>query len=262
MAGVSALMGYILAARAVTPEAIAPLAGVIVLACGSGALNQYQERDLDAQMVRTRSRPIPSGRLSPGRALAVAIALLVLGAVLLSGNGTAVALGIVTVFWYNGVYTPLKRVSALAAIPGGVVGSLPPVIGFVSAGGDPFAPVIVAVAFFFFVWQVPHFWLLLMRIGEDYERAGMPTLSALLSRRQLSRLIYVWMLATGVTCMVIPIVLAPALWVHVALLAASVWLVWHATRMLRSQGRFLAFREINVYALVVMGLLSVSGLLR
>ena len=262
MAAVSSLMGYVLAAHSLSLDAIVPITGVFLLACGAGALNQVQESGIDARMERTRNRPIPSGRISRGRALIASLGILSAGALCLWGHPTPLALGAITVLWYNAVYTPLKRVSPLAAIPGGVVGALPPMMGFTIGGGALYDPVIVAVAFFFFVWQVPHFWLLLLRIGPDYERAGMPTLSSLLNRVQLTRIIYVWMIATGVVCMVIPLVLEPELWIHVALFAASAWLIYAATKMLRSRGAVLAFREINVYALVVMGLLGVSGLMR
>ena len=103
--------------------------------------------------------------------------LVALGTAGLMGHPLAALLGLITVVWYNGIYTPLKRVTAFAAIPGGVVGAIPPVIGWVSGGGDPTDARIIVVAFFFFVWQVPHFWLLLMRIGGDYERAGLPSLT-------------------------------------------------------------------------------------
>jgi hypothetical protein len=69
------------------------------------------------------------------------------------------------------------------------------------------------------------------------------------------------MVATGVACMVIPLLLAPGAWVYATLFAASAWMVWGATRMFRSGGQFLAFKEINLYALAVMCLLSLSGLL-
>ena len=262
MATATALMGYVLAARGLSPDAVLPLAGVFLLACGAGALNQAQEPDIDACMNRTRNRPIPSGRLDVPRAVAIALLLLALGLACLSGNREAVALGVLTVAWYNGVYTYLKRTSPFAAIPGGVVGALPPVIGWVAAGGELFDPRIGVIAIFFFVWQVPHFWLLLMRIGPEYAKAGLPTLTSLLTRRQLASVTWVWMVATGVACMVIPLLLAPGLWVYAALFAASAWMVWGATRMLRSGGTFLAFKEINLYALAVMSLLSLSGFLR
>jgi protoheme IX farnesyltransferase len=261
LATASAVTGYLLAARGVTAALVPLVAGVFLLAGGAGALNQVQEVDIDARMRRTERRPIPSGRMSRRVGLLVALALLGAGFALLSGNAAAVALGACTVIWYNGIYTPLKRISAFAAIPGGVVGALPPVIGWVMGGGAVTDPRIVAVAFFFFVWQVPHFWLLLLRIGEDYTRAGLPTLTALFSRRQLSRIIFVWMLATAVACMSMPMFgVSSAVWAQAGLALASLWLGWHAMTMVRSDGEVLAFHHINLYALVVISVLSLSGL--
>jgi len=257
----SAATGWLLASQAFSFAMVPAIAGVFLLAAGAGALNQYQERDLDALMLRTARRPIPSGRMRARIALVISILLIVLGALCLAPNPVALLLGVFTVLWYNGVYTPLKRVSAFAAIPGGVVGAVPPMIGWTAAGGDAFDPRILAVAFFFFVWQVPHFWLLLLRIGDDYARAGLPTLTQVFTRRQLARIIYVWMIATAVACVSMPMfgVASPA-WAFVGLAAASVWLGWHATAMVRSHGEVLAFHQINVYALLVITLLSLSVL--
>jgi protoheme IX farnesyltransferase len=258
----STVTGYILAARGLTWTGLVPLFGVFFLACGAAALNEYQERDLDARMSRTRSRPLPSGRISPAGALAVSLGFIAAGAVCLMGEPVAVLLGLITVAWYNGVYTNLKRLTPFAAIPGGVVGAIPPVIGWVSGGGEPLDPRILVVAFFFFVWQVPHFWLLLMRIGGDYERAGLPSLTAVFSRRQLIRVTFVWMIATSFACLLIPLYgVSTNAWIQLGFLGAGVWLGWHAARMLRSGGAMLAFREINVYALMVISLLSLSGFL-
>ncbi len=257
----SAVTGWLLASRSFSLAMLPSIAGVFMLAAGAGALNQFQERDLDALMHRTMRRPIPSGRMRASTALVISILLIMLGALCLASNPVALLLGVFTVLWYNGVYTPLKRVSAFAAIPGGVVGSVPPMIGWTAAGGDVFDPRILAVAFFFFVWQVPHFWLLLLRIGDDYARAGLPTLTRVFTRRQLARIIYVWMIATAVACVSMPMfgVASPA-WAFVGLAAASVWLGWHATTMVRSHGEVLAFHQINVYALLVITLLSLSVL--
>jgi len=262
LATASAATGYLLAAREFSPAILPAVAGVFLLAAGAGALNQVQERDLDALMHRTMKRPIPSGRIGAGAARAVAVALLVAGSAALAGDFVAVALGAVTVIWYNGVYTPLKRVSAFAAIPGGVVGAIPPVIGWVAGGGAPADPRILAVAFFFFVWQVPHFWLLLLRIGDDYARAGLPTLTRVFTRPQFARIIYVWMIATAVACVSMPLFgVSVETWAYAGLALASLWLGWHATAMVRTDGRVLAFRHINLYALFVISLLSLSGLI-
>ncbi len=257
----STATGWLLASRSFSFAMLPVVAGVFLLAAGAGALNQYQERDLDALMLRTMRRPIPSGRMRARTALAIALALVVLGAACLASNPIAMLLGLFTVLWYNGVYTPLKRVSAFAAIPGGVVGSVPPLIGWTAAGGNPTDPRILAVAFFFFVWQVPHFWLLLLRIGDDYARAGLPTLTRVFTRRQLARIVYVWMIATAVACVSLPMFgVASPVWAFAGLAAASLWLGWHATTMVRSNGERLAFHQINVYALFVIMLLSLSVL--
>lgn len=255
----SAVTGWLLAAHSFSLAMLPAVAGVFLLAAGAGALNQYQERDLDALMLRTVRRPLPSGRMRATTALVVALLLVVLGTLCLASNPVAMLLGLFTVLWYNGVYTPLKRVSAFAAIPGGLVGAVPPIIGWTAGGGEAGDPRILAVAFFFFVWQVPHFWLLLLRIGDDYARAGLPTITQLFTRRQLARIIYVWMIATAVACVSMPMfgVVSP-LWALVGLAAASLWLGWHATAMVRSNGEVLAFHQINVYALLVIAMLSLS----
>jgi protoheme IX farnesyltransferase len=261
LATASAATGFVLAWRGVSPAMLPMLAGVFLLACGAGALNQAQEGDIDARMKRTRNRPVPSGRMRAREAALVAAALITAGSVLLAPHTVAMLLGFVTVLWYNGVYTPLKRVSAFAAIPGGVVGAIPPVIGWVTGGGAAGDPRIIAVAFFFFVWQVPHFWLLLLRIGGEYERAGLPTLTRMFTRPQFARIIYVWMIATAVACVSMPLFgVSSAVWTQAGLIVSSLWLGWHATRMVRSNGDRLAFHQINMYALVVISLLSLSGL--
>ena len=257
----SVFAGYALAAGTVDLGVVAPLVGVFFLACGAAALNQYQERDIDAKIDRTKERPLPSGRITPGNALRTAFALMLLGSLVLLPRWSAIGLGWLTVLWYNALYTPLKRVTAFAAVPGGVVGALPPAIGWVCGGGDLLDPRIFAVSFFFFIWQIPHFWMLLMRVGGDYVQAGLPSLSAVFSRRQLSRVTFIWMLTTAVVCLVFPLFgVVSEKWIYAGFVLASVWLSWHAVAMLRTQGDRVAFKEINVFALLVISLLSISGL--
>ena len=140
-AAFSAGTGFLLAPHPSAVQALLPSTMVCLLACGASALNQYQERDIDARMERTRERPLPSKALTPGRALFAAIALLSSG---LAGLGVvslrSAALGLTAIGWYNGLYTFLKKRTALAFLPGAIVGMIPPAIGWTAAGGSPSRP--------------------------------------------------------------------------------------------------------------------------
>ncbi|MBE0617327.1 MAG: UbiA family prenyltransferase [Proteobacteria bacterium] len=256
------------AAYALQPAVLVPTAGTLFLALGASALNQVQERELDARMERTRGRPIPVGAVSLGAASLLGVLCVVGGAaVLAAGAGwTAALLGVAAVAWYNGVYTYLKRVTAFAALPGALVGALPPVIGWTAAGGNPLDPRALALAVVFLFWQVPHFWLLLLRWGPDYEQAGLPSLTAVFGREQLARISLAWLVAAGAVGVLIPLYeLGRAPWALVypgaglALIA-----VLGAGLALLETWRFhlLAFRSVNTYLLAMMALLTADRLLR
>lgn len=186
----STFAGFILARRGLSSDVIFPILGVFLLASGSCALNQYQERQNDHLMERTKGRPIPSKKLSPSTALKISIGLLLFGSIILyvGAHWSVLGLGLFAMFWYNGVYTSLKRKSPFAAIPGALIGAIPPLIGWVSGKGHlSLDPQILAISFFFFIWQVPHFWLLLLNSGRDYEKAGLPSLTRIFSSAQIGR---------------------------------------------------------------------------
>nr|WP_321358431.1 protoheme IX farnesyltransferase [uncultured Draconibacterium sp.] len=194
----SALTGYVLFTHNVDAQGWWLLLGVFFMACSSSVLNHWQERDVDAQMPRTKDRPLPSGRISPNNALLVAICFAVVGSgiLIISNPPMALVLSWLTLFFYNGVYTPLKKVSAFAVIPGSMVGAIPPMIGWAGAGGSLTSEVILMVAAFFFIGQIPHFWLLLLMFGEQYKLAKMPSLNQLFSDVQIKRVTYTWVLTT------------------------------------------------------------------
>jgi protoheme IX farnesyltransferase len=267
-AAFSTSAGFILAKQGLSSDMMTAVLGVFFLACGSCALNQYQERFRDRLMERTQGRPIPSQRLDPATALKIAFFLLFLGAfTLLKGsNGIAFALGALALFWYNGLYTLLKRKTAFAVIPGAMVGVIPPLLGWVHGGGRLFDPQILAVALFFFIWQVPHFWLLLLDFGKDYERAGFPSLTRIFTPPQLRRITFTWVFATAVACLMIPLFgLVNFYGVRMGFLVAGFWLVWKAFMLLRSHHSEFSlrptFNSINAYVLLVMFLLAMDHLL-
>ncbi len=264
--------GYILAAGEMRGEIIFPLLGTFLLASGSSALNQCQEVEIDARMPRTRNRPLPAGRISLSAALFFSILLILFGLYFLASveRNTLLLLGLgaFAVFWYNGVYVYLKRFTAFAAVPGALVGALPPMIGWVAAGGELGDPLILLLAAFFFIWQIPHFWLLLLMQGDEYEAAGLPTLTAVFSPGQLFRITFMWVLATAVAGIVLPAVArnaVPWYW-GVAMAGASLWLAMKAVVLLRPPAPDLrrtyvkSFIHINIYALLITVCLSLAAL--
>lgn len=268
LATLSTATGYILATGRLSPQLVATAAGIFILACASSALNHFQESRYDALMSRTRGRPIPSGRVAPYAVLLLSAALFVAGSLVLlySAGSVALGLGLFAAVWYNGVYTYLKRVTAFAVIPGSLVGAIPPVVGWVAGGGSPLAPQIIAVASFFFVWQVPHFWLLLLAFGKEYEAAGLPSLSRTFAPEQLGRITYAWIAATaatGVLLLEFGIVRSATLGLVLFLLAA--WLLWSARSLARGGQGTRSFRRafvaINEYALLVMAVLVAARIL-
>jgi len=197
VAALSALAGYALHPSPHAPAAAASLlAGLFLLAAGCSALNQVQERSLDARMERTRRRPVASGRTSPLTGLACALPPALLGLALLWRlTPTAALLGLGAAVWYNGVYTPLKRRTPFALLAGALCGALPPLIGWTAAGGHPGDYRVVLAAGLLFLWQIPHFCFFALKHREDFRRAGLPTLLTALPDEQLHRLALLWVLA-------------------------------------------------------------------
>ncbi|MBC16081.1 MAG: prenyltransferase [Desulfovibrio sp.] len=178
-------------------DGVATAIGAGLLCAGSSALNQIQERAYDARMDRTRHRPVASGALSVDHALLVSLVLMISGLVLfsLTGGWPLLLLGLAVPVIYNGMYTPLKPITPMALLVGGVSGALPPLTGWMGAGGSMTAPAIVGVTVVFYLWQVPHFWLLQEKHREDYERAGFATLGKRLPKAFYKPLLALWVAA-------------------------------------------------------------------
>ena len=264
---VTTMFGFIAATGSINSQIILPAFGILLLACGSAALNHYQERKTDILMDRTKNRPIPSGKISPNSTVQLSIALIVLGSILLFiGSGLlALSLGLLNLVWYNAVYTPLKKVSPLAIIPGSLVGAIPPIVGWVAGGGNILDPQIILISFFFFIWQIPHFWLLLMVLDKDYQQAGFPTLTRIFNQQQLGRITFVWILATAVTGLLLPLFqISHNQFINYSLFAAAVWLAYKSISLLsltkESFSFIFAFRSINYFALFVVVIVSIDKL--
>jgi len=263
----TAAMGYIAYRRGVDLAMVSTLIGTLLLAMASSVLNEIQERKLDALMERTCRRPLPSGIVSPAAAMILVLLLALSGFTILRlfHGWMPTALGLLAMVWYNGFYTPLKRRSAFAVVPGSVIGALPPAIGWTAAGGSLGDPALAVLCFVFFVWQVPHFWLLSLLHAEGYEQAGFPTLTRLFSVPQILRLTFTWTCGTVAIGALLPIFGATRGWAAMGLLAAaSIWLVFRFRALLQPESPPAtirkAFMQINVYALTIMVAVVVDAL--
>lgn len=203
--------------------------GILFLGISASVLNQIQETDLDKRMKRTQNRPLPLKLIKIQHAYLFFFLMLSAGTVLVyfAGNLTSALIGLFTVFWYNGIYTYAKRITAFAVVPGAITGALPPLIGWVAAGGGVWDKPVIFLEFLFFTGQIPHFWLLVLKYGEEYEKAGMPSLTVIMSRSQINRLTFTWVVTSVSAALflcyfeIIQNVLITGI-----LLIASVFLIW------------------------------------
>ncbi len=189
----------------VAPGQLHPVIGFVAILCiavgagAAGALNMWYDAETDGRMARTAERPIPSGRIAPGEALAFGLTLAVFSVVILGllVNVVAAALLAATIAFYVLVYTMwLKRRTPQNIVIGGAAGALPPVIGWAATtGAISLEPVIFFLVIFF--WTPPHFWALSLYRSDEYARAGIPMLSVVAGPTQtrLQILVYTLILA-------------------------------------------------------------------
>jgi heme o synthase len=193
----TALVGLLVA-----PGHVHPVIGFTALLCiaigagASGALNMWYDADIDAVMTRTKSRPIPAGRVQPGEALAFGAMLAVFSVATLGVlvNWFAAALLAFTIFFYVFVYTMwLKRSTPQNIVIGGAAGAFPPMIGWASVTGDvSLAPVLMFLIIF--LWTPPHFWALSLLMKDEYERVGVPMMPVVHGEAETRRQIVLYTL--------------------------------------------------------------------
>ncbi|WP_170595600.1 heme o synthase [Ruegeria arenilitoris] len=182
----TALVGLLAA-----PVPVHPFVGfcaILFIAIGggaSGALNMWWDADIDKVMKRTKGRPIPSGKVEPGEAMALGLALSGLSVIMLglATNWFAGAFLAFTIFFYVVIYTMwLKRLTPQNIVIGGAAGAFPPVIGWVAATGSMTLEPWLMFALTF-MWTPPHFWALALFMRSDYDDAGVPMLTVTHGRR-------------------------------------------------------------------------------
>jgi heme o synthase len=178
--------------------------GVFLLASGAAVLNQITEINYDRLMKRTMGRPLPLELVTVRTAWVITALLFFSGLIFLSFTQiTAVLLGVLAVVLYNLVYTKLKSVTSLAIVPGALVGAIPPLMGFEATPGTVLSPEIILFSSFIFLWQLPHFWLILIRNTDDYKAAGFVTISEFFRQKQIRILVLVWVVISSALLVVL-----------------------------------------------------------
>ena len=254
----TALVGLL--AAPVTVHPVIGFAAILFIALGggaSGALNMWWDADIDRIMKRTKSRPIPAGRVTEGEAFAFGMTLSVISVVMLALASNLVAAGLLafTIFFYVVIYTMwLKRWTPQNIVIGGAAGAFPPMIGWaVATGGISVESVLMFTLIF--MWTPPHFWALCLFTKSDYENAGVPMLTVTHGRRSTRKHILVYTLlltpfaiGTAFTGIGGPIYLAVAVILN-ALFLKGAWDIW---RRDEAQAEADSFRtEKRVFALSI-----------
>ena len=259
----SSLLGSVMAGPVQIPGIVLTTMGMLLLACGCAALNSLQEIQLDASMARTNKRPLPQGRIMGNQAATLALLLILAGiSVLYLGSHLprTLALALIAVVLYSGIYTSLKKQTVAAIIPGAISGALPPYIGWTSAGGDPFSSTALFLSLLFILWQVPHSLLILLCHKDDYLGNSLPSLVKILPEASLKRIcmIWIWAFASGVLFFsVVPVGLTDTvkLLLHISVWVLSV-VTWVQLNRARKPDYHFLYIQLNLYLFFIMAILA------
>lgn len=204
----SSLTGYVVAASSDFSDAWKLFLAVFLLAAGSAALNNFQDREIDKKMRRTWDRPIPKGKVHLNFVLILSSILIAIGLswlFLIRNSFLIQFLGIAAVILYNFVYTPLKNKTTLAVFPGALCGMIPPLLGFLAAGGTIESARIWSLMIIMGIWQIPHFWLVLLCHMEDYNDSETKSMLKIFSVKQLGNILFVWVCVFAVMSLSVPL---------------------------------------------------------
>ena len=239
-----------------------------VLAAGSAAsFNMYFDRDVDALMTRTRSRPLPAGTLAPSAALALGFVLAALawGILVLTTTWLAGVLAVASIFYYAIVYTVwLKRRTPENIVIGGGAGASAPLIAWAAVTGTLGVPALLLSAIVF-LWTPPHFWALALYRREDYERAGIPMLPVTHGEPETRKRILLYtLILVPVTLLLVPLGSAgPVYFIPAALLGGlfirDAWRLWASRDSARAPA---LFKFSILYLFAVFCCLAVDALVR
>ena len=246
---------------------VVPVLGILFLALGSSALNQIQEQKLDAKMKRTSARPLINGNYTWKQALIITIGLLFLSFLCLYKTMGQVGtfFFVATIILYNFIYTPLKPKTHYALILGSFLGVIAPSIGWLYARESLLDIRFIYLFCLFFIWQVPHFWLLALMYADDYKKAGFPTLVDKIGEQNLLRVSSVWYLF----CVFIGLFLVNSFYVPLSLwvvvIVVSAYIFYAGLQLLFMKDIVFSvmkssFIKLNIYIFFILLVLTINNL--
>ncbi len=233
------------------------LAGTLLVASGTGTLNQWMERFHDGRMRRTANRPLASGRLSGREALCFGLSLSGAGGALLavSVNGLSALLAIGTLLAYLLVYTPLKRKTPLCTLLGAVPGAMPTLIGWAAASGriEQQSWVLFGILF---LWQFPHFLAIALMYREDYAGAGFRMLPEFDTDGRFTKAEILAFTIALIAVTMLPLSVRGGATYSMIMFTAGAFFLYHTAKLAKSGSRVLASRVVHasvIYLPVVLG---------
>lgn len=260
----SLVFGFILAKNTIDFSIVNPFLAVLLLALGVSALNQVQEYKEDALMPRTQNRPIASGKITPKQGFYISASLILLGFafIYLTLDLLGVFLFAFVLVMYNLFYTKGKKVTIYAAVFGAILGVIPPLIGWLSANGNANDLGLIALGLFYFIWQIPHFWLLTLKYHKEYEKASFPTVVKKFGVSGLERITFIWLLLTLISGMFLVMIFSKDSYIITSLLVLiNIYTLVMFSKLLKEHNYLKTFIVINSYMLVVMVLLILNSLI-
>ncbi len=259
MVSFSALFGFLIYSPRHSLTCIALFSGIFLLACSAAILNSIQEIEQDSCYKRTKKRPLVTGKLSKGQAVFFYCLFFISGTAVLIFSFPSFLpafLGVSTLLIYNFIYTPLKSRTILSILAGGIVGALPPLTGWIAAGGNMNDTVILIIMTIFFLWQIPHYFLVLLDHSEDYLAGKQKNILKFISITKVKRIVFIWIISFCCSVMaltVVPDFLTPApKWLLIIVTSVvSLFFVWQLFNKKNTQFRKL-FISFNISLLTIM----------
>jgi protoheme IX farnesyltransferase len=240
---------------------LAGMIGTTMVVASANSLNNYIERESDKLMARTRTRPLPDGRIEPWVAMAYGIVLMVVAVPWMVLHTTTLAATLAVIAWatYVFVYTPLKRRSWLSVLVGGIAGAMPPLIGWTAVTGS-IDPRGLALFSILFLWQLPHSLAITLYRKSDYDAAGLKILPTEMNEAITRQHILAYVVGLVATSLwIVSLGLGGAITLAGAAGLGGVFL-WKAWRGLQTEGGSAWARDLFLYSLVYLcGLFAVMA---